>query len=1142
MRHRILLSLCLLLATVFPVWAVNTCSPATVRDGSGGVDGISQYGARINWTTNNYTSLTNHLIAYWPSSSTATDLVVNASNNTEVTSASHSFVSLDVGTVLHVFGGTGWTSGFYTINSVSGGAAFLSSSPAVTSTAGGTYVLGPYVLQLNPGGTTWSGGVLGGILGGSGEPLLAGTNYSFSPFSSDTSTLVNGFFSSTNVCTSYVGNFTTQSAQSLAQRHPTPPAAFIPPTIPSPTTGAVTIPTPTGTTWHDGINCTGFNGGSGCVTQAQPGDLVLLKAGTTYNCAPCYLPSNPNLKTITVANQGSGILQTTATITFTANQQIIFDIGDGGSLPQPLQTGPAGNATDDPVYTVTNISGNTFQVKDNTGTLVTSFATAGSGTLYAIAWPLFTGNWVEIDSDAPAANLPPPGVNLDQTKYASSRYSLNNTGGNSFQGGYFATGYILRHAKFTAPATGSTADPLITQALIVSYSNHGLVNVVFDQDWFAGPARPDRFGSNDNLISGSNFAVTNSVWTNHQSWQPIKNSTLTASGNVITLSAGKNWDWNVNGLDFSLASPLTATITGSGAFNIYWDLNGVLTIAPGTGVTVSSATGFTVLAAASVTACAFPLDSNNQWNVYPIGCGTVSGSTVTATDENSVASCTYSANNLGMGPGEGTNCFSGATENWYLNQPGPYTSYNNRFVGGTGIVGDFFDYPTQDGGGTQAITTNVHDVYIARNSYGLDLTKISVSANVPADHAGYGSFRNLPEFKACVRCLVSGNQFGPSVSDVDGAGTCIQFPQLGSALTFYSTTVPWVDYQKTTDIEIVSNSFTNCATVEELSYNNGTTFQDFVPTRVWTHNNLITYNLDPTSLWSGYQYTSAFSTLFESNGTWDGIWEHNTAYGRGGSQTEINLGIYAGCVGCLFQNNIEDFTSVTGTTNYPDLLYNSGGAPHLPLMPAQGQSYLTAAQSSLSSEVWLPTWTNFNGGTPTSWTSGQLAGYISNYPTGVTFQSGAGSSYLYTDVASAVSWFSLPNPTKSANGSNFRLRHTSPYISGGSSPGNDGLDRGADIDALEAAEGKLSNLHTFKVSSTGLTVGFLAPDGYCVTVDADPSSDNSNFTPGTFTRFTNSCGNARVQNVSITGLTAHGTYTFRVNGTTMQPTFTLQLP
>jgi hypothetical protein len=73
---------------------------------------------------------------------TGTDLAVDATTNTKVTSAAHSFVAADVGNLIQVTAGAGFTAGFYQIVSVAGGAATLDRSPAAVSTAGGTYAVG----------------------------------------------------------------------------------------------------------------------------------------------------------------------------------------------------------------------------------------------------------------------------------------------------------------------------------------------------------------------------------------------------------------------------------------------------------------------------------------------------------------------------------------------------------------------------------------------------------------------------------------------------------------------------------------------------------------------------------------------------------------------------------------------------------------------------------------------------------------------------------------------------------------------------------------------------------------------------------------------------------------------------------------
>jgi hypothetical protein len=73
---------------------------------------------------------------------TYSDLAIDASNDLKVTSVLRPFVATDVGTVLYLTGGTGFNAGPVYINSVTGGAAFLSSAAGTLSSTGGTATIG----------------------------------------------------------------------------------------------------------------------------------------------------------------------------------------------------------------------------------------------------------------------------------------------------------------------------------------------------------------------------------------------------------------------------------------------------------------------------------------------------------------------------------------------------------------------------------------------------------------------------------------------------------------------------------------------------------------------------------------------------------------------------------------------------------------------------------------------------------------------------------------------------------------------------------------------------------------------------------------------------------------------------------------
>ncbi|HLZ39393.1 MAG TPA: hypothetical protein VKQ11_00430 [Candidatus Sulfotelmatobacter sp.] len=69
------------------------------------------------------------------------DLVVDNVNPLKVSSGLHTFVAGDVGSILQVVGGAGFTQGTYSIQSIVGSSAILDHSPGALNAAGGFYIL-----------------------------------------------------------------------------------------------------------------------------------------------------------------------------------------------------------------------------------------------------------------------------------------------------------------------------------------------------------------------------------------------------------------------------------------------------------------------------------------------------------------------------------------------------------------------------------------------------------------------------------------------------------------------------------------------------------------------------------------------------------------------------------------------------------------------------------------------------------------------------------------------------------------------------------------------------------------------------------------------------------------------------------------
>jgi hypothetical protein len=111
----------------------------------------------------------------------------------------------------------------------------------------------------------------------------------------------------------------------------------------------------------------------------------------------------------------------------------------------------------------------------------------------------------------------------------------------------------------------------------------------------------------------------------------------------------------------------------------------------------------------------------------------------------------------------------------------------------------------------------------------------------------------------------------------------------------------------------------------------------------------------------------------------------------------------------------------------------------------------------------------------------------------------------------------------------FQLQSASAFNHGKTT---DGKPVGANINALEAAQGKVTLVGTNRITNSTATINYVAPDGASFSVDyssTDPSLVHS------FTRVQDG-GGARARNVTITGLSPHTVYHYRVNCAVQQPT------
>jgi hypothetical protein len=371
--------------------------------------------------------------------------------------------------------------------------------------------------------------------------------------------------------------------------------------------------------------------------------------------------------------------------------------------------------------------------------------------------------------------------------------------------------------------------------------------------------------------------------------------------------------------------------------------------------------------------------------------------------------------------------------------------------------------------------------------------------------------RNGIEWKNGTNILIEGNTWDGFWADVSSTGCAIILTPQGG------------NNAQIRDAEIRYNTVTN--SVCFVNAIGGVAYAQWQGTpkntqRIYIHDNVI----DSSNGHTNYEPTARSSAVpfpfYIGNTIEDVRVEHNTVYDIRGPAPRFWHHLSQPTSGVRMVNNIlwlnNDDGSYGAGTEFP------GGS---------ADPNCTGVAKAAMDCAWI------SGRTPEySFAKNLLVPYYSNssVPSGLVDSTTTSSNYSGTGVyvmtgatvdarLSGVGFFSAANK-------DFRLRASSAYQSGGASNGTDGLELGANIDALNAAQGKVKNVRVRSITGSSATIHFTAPDSVGCSVDYSTSSGFS-----TFTRISNTGGN-RIQSVNLTGLSSHTMYYFRVNCAVEQPT------
>lgn len=412
--------------------------------------------------------------------------------------------------------------------------------------------------------------------------------------------------------------------------------------------------------------------------------------------------------------------------------------------------------------------------------------------------------------------------------------------------------------------------------------------------------------------------------------------------------------------------------------------------------------------------------------------------------------------------------------------PGPITIYDNLIQGAAAPLMHF-----DDQGGPEFIT---QDHTIVRNTFQVPM-KYCLGVDSTSDGFFYGIRQSL-EFKAGSKNLIEGNVFD---------GNCTQDVPTSSFIVLTS-----VNGKPITDTAIYRNIFKHGPGGNTIQVVGGNARITLPPNRYAEIGNLF-YDID------GIKYTANNSAGFTGHGWF--------AQGpNGGEDITIDQNTIVGNIGlqsAFFWNSNYPTEGVKVTNNF---MYISKTAHAVGQDGDVGANDCTAMVDEALMDCWFSpgyVWSH----------NVMLSGDASKTELEAMFPGLKTSNYIPTDTSLASGgWLSMAL-------NDYRVLHT--YCGGCGSPGTNHQTIGADINALDVATGavELTGVPETGLTTTSAHVQFNAPDAQGCPVDWSTAPDIM----ASFTRVSDA-GGARSRDITLTGLSAHTVYYFRVNCATVQPT------
>ncbi len=715
-------------------------------------------------------------------------------------------------------------------------------------------------------------------------------------------------------------------------------------------------------------------------------------------------------------------------------------------------TAPAPIAWNHP-YFVVNATSTTIQVSTTIGGSVLALTSVGSQFLISKGQCV---SEVLVTTQGSLSTFPPEGVRTDDTHYSyatlTNDWPYLTTGHTRAFDLSWGTASCVRfdNIRFVSDNKALTTDPDpdYTPVFFTLNSGNGNHDVTFDRNVIKGANdAPNRTTNFISPFDGARMAIVNNYVKDLSYWVPFTDAPTSFTPAVFTIGSGFAYR-GAAGPPCALSA--TATIAGgstTGSFFSYVNpVDCTVHVLTDPSLTLSCS-GCTQDMTTSPTN--YPLSGINKFLNIAIGFGSLTGGAFTAFTNANIydgGGCCFGQQAIGVES-------SAALVAWSKG-PGPTKIENNGLLNVIGIpiysTGETFDSGGTGNDPTIPMLDQPGNIIIRRNTIAID--EQHISSQPTFNGKGVWGGRNAIECKWCLKVLISGNV----IDNLPRTNI-----QIGSAFVLTPLSVSNLNELTATtdqDIEVSYNTVTNSSQAYLMTPRYPDPRLAGFPTRrVRFHDNVFTLN-GKVKFKTQTDGGGDFGLL---QGGYDIRFDHNTvAASIGNSGLNWNLAFFR------FGNfNVSNnLMFINNTFGWQGLRYSDptptnpvfNGLQAKAALDAVAPNYLFAANAFLcgylDSSALIEMAQSDCDGVRTVYSSLTAPGY---WTAGASLATrlAATKFYSYTIVGKPV---------------DLHLNYLSPFISGARTS-TDGLDIGADIDALTAAQSQVSNVRVLSAPPAALS-------------------------------------------------------------------------